>query len=323
MRECTSNPHVSIITVNYNSTALTRQLLYSLRKVTYKNIEIIVVDNGSKDMSCLNLRKEFPEIRPIRSEENLGFAGGNNLGIQDAKGDLILLINNDVEVSPDFLEPMVEIFNTKGNVGLVSPKIILNGEQARIQYAGSSGINLWTGRGKKNGYLQMDHGQYDYVSKTRLVHGACVMVSTEVICKAGMLPIEYFLYYEEHDWAESIKRAGFDHYYVGISQVVHKASGSIGEKNPLKTYHMTRSRLLYLRRNASGFSFWSSFLLFFCFSMPKNILMHTVNQEFEDLRAFLKGIAWHLNPSKKNGKVIYTGHPKNIKNKLNGIRQLR
>ncbi len=300
MIESKTDPHISIITINYNSTELTRQLLLSLRKIHYRNIEIIVVDNGSHDLSCMDLRKEFPEIRPIRSEKNLGFSGGNNLGINDARGDLVLLINNDVEVSPDFLEPMVEIFKTKQNVGMVSPKIILKGDQPRIQYAGSRGINLWTGRGYKTGNLTIDTGQYNYISKTELVHGACVMVPMEVIKKVGLLPTDYFLYYEEHDWAEAIKQAGYDLYYAGTSRVIHKESGSIGKKNPLKTYHLTRSRLLYIRRNAKGLKFLSSVALFFCLSVPKSIITHTINREFDDLRAFLKGIAWHLSPVKQN-----------------------
>src|SRR6218665_3487772 len=101
-------PLVSIITVNYNQAAVTCELLKSLRKISYKPIEIIVVNNGSTGDDIKTAMQDFPDVKLILTEKNLGFAGGNNVGIKAATGQFFLLVNNDVEVTPGFLEPLVE-----------------------------------------------------------------------------------------------------------------------------------------------------------------------------------------------------------------------
>jgi GT2 family glycosyltransferase len=113
-----SYPLVSVVTINFNQTAVTRDLLVSLRNISYPAIEIIVVDNGSRDTSVQSLKQEFPEINLIITGKNLGFAGGNNVGIKDAKGEYILLVNNDVEVTPGFLEPLVETLQQQPGAGV-------------------------------------------------------------------------------------------------------------------------------------------------------------------------------------------------------------
>ncbi|MEX1240910.1 MAG: glycosyltransferase family 2 protein, partial [Cyclobacteriaceae bacterium] len=132
-------PLVSIITVNYNQTQVTRELLASLRNITYPSVEIFVVDNGSIDDSILSLREEFPDINIIQTNSNLGFAGGNNVGIKASRGEFILLLNNDVEVTPRFLEPMVEIFERYPKAGMASPKVLYP-DGKTIQYAGARSI---------------------------------------------------------------------------------------------------------------------------------------------------------------------------------------
>src|ERR1051325_3079625 len=217
-------PLVSIVTVNYNQTAVSRDLLLSLRKISYPNVEIIVIDNGSADDSISVLGKEFPEIQLIKTNQNLGFAGGNNVGIRVSKGDYLLLLNNDVEVTPGFLEPLVETLQNEPRAAVASPKIVFHGRNEMIQYAGSSKINMFTGRGRRIGYLETDNGQYDSIHPTELGHGACIMVSRQAISVVGLMPEDYFLYYEDHDWTEMMKRQNFKVYYVGTSKIYHKES---------------------------------------------------------------------------------------------------
>lgn len=285
---------VSIVTINYNTTPVTRDLLRSLRTVSYPSLEIIVVDNASADKSCRSLKDEFPEINLIESGKNLGFSGGNNLGIRASRGDYVLLVNNDVEVTPGFLEPMLAVFRQDPTAGMVSPKIVYYNRGELVQYAGSNGINPWTGRGKKRGSLQVDNGQFDFVQETQLVHGACLMVSRELLEKAGMLHEEYFLYYEEHDWAERAKKKGFKMYYAGTSKIYHKASVTTGSESPLKSYYMARNRIMFLRRNVEPPAFFAAMFIFLFLATPKNILSYTARARFMNLREYVRGIMWHV-----------------------------
>jgi GT2 family glycosyltransferase len=287
-------PLVSIVILNYNKTMLTRELLISLRRITYPEVEIILVDNASNDRSFLQLGDEFPEINIICSKENRGYAGGNNLGIKAASGSLILLLNNDVEVARGFLEPMVNIFLSNSKAGMVSPKIVYYERGEAIQYAGSDGINPWTGRGRKNGYREIDNGQYNYVKSTALVHGACLLVSSKLIEEVGMLDESYFIYYEEHDWAERAKHKGYELFYAGTAKIYHKESMTMVKDSPFHSYYMSRNRLLFLRRNVPYPAFILSALIFLFVAVPKRVLMLFLKANFSSLKAYLRGVGWHL-----------------------------
>jgi GT2 family glycosyltransferase len=139
-----SLPLVSVISINYNQARVTCDMVASLRRITYPNLEIIVVDNASPSDNPDIIKEEFPEVNLIKSAQNLGFAGGNNLGIAQAKGEYLLFLNNDTEVEPDFLEPLVELFENNPKAGIASPKIKYFDGEHLIQYAGSRGINPWT-----------------------------------------------------------------------------------------------------------------------------------------------------------------------------------
>ncbi|MGC1242673.1 MAG: glycosyltransferase family 2 protein [Chryseosolibacter sp.] len=295
-------PVVTIITINYNQLQLTCELLDSLRKVTYPAVEIIVVDNHSKEDPTPVITAKYPEVKLIASPENLGFAGGNNLGIQASRGEYLLFLNNDTEVHPGFLEPFVALFESNPGAGAASSKILYHNSGETIQYAGSSSIDPFTGRSKRIGYMEKDNGQHNVQQETDLAHGAAMMVPRRVINEVGMMPEFFFLYYEEVDWCESIKRAGYKIFFVPESKVYHKESMSIGKGSTLKTYYMTRNRLLYMRRNTTGFKKMTWILFFMFFTLPKNALMFTVKRDLEHAKAFWKGLFWnftHLENGKK------------------------
>ncbi len=295
-------PLVSIITVNYNQVHHTCAFLESLRKISYPNIEIIVVDNHSPENPEAKIR-EFPEVRLILSKENLGFAGGNNLGIAIATGKYLLFINNDTEVDKGFLEPLVNFFEHNPQAGIASPKIIYYNSDNTIQYAGCYKINPYTGRNKRIGYKEKDNGQHDTLRETDLAHGAAMMVPRSVINKAGVMPEIFFLYYEELDWCETIKNFGYSIHVVPASKVYHKESMSVGKNSTLKTYYMTRNRLLFMRRNTHGLSKISWILFFLIFSIPKNIAKYILNRETDQLQAFWKGFMWNVTHLTNGEKV--------------------
>ncbi|TAH27654.1 MAG: glycosyltransferase family 2 protein [Cytophagales bacterium] len=283
-------------------------MLASLKNLNYKNFEVIIVDNASKEDPQPIINLEFPEVIVVKSAENLGFAGGNNLGLAKAKGKYVFYINNDTEVTPELLKPLVDLFESNPKVGMATPKIKYYDTQL-IQYAGSNAINSFTGRGSSIGYQELDNGQYNYLKITDLPHGAALMVPRAVIENVCLMPELFFLYYEEHDWAESIKRAGYQIYYVGTAEIYHKESISVGKLNPMKTYFMTRNRLLFMKRNTSGFPQIIGFLFFTCFSIPKNIVSYIVKTDWKHLIAFLKGIKGYFFIRKPN-ENIYWAKPK-------------
>ncbi len=286
-------PLVSILTVNYNQAAVTADLLRSLRRVRYPRIEIVVVDNGSKE-DCDWLAEQYREIRFVKTGENLGFAGGNNFGLPYCSGAYVLFLNNDIEVEPDFLEPLLEAFELFPEVGMASPRIHFYDEPGLIQYAGSTPLNPFTIRNSTIGFRQKDTGQYLESRPTAFIHGAAMIVPAKVINELGPMTDDYFLYYEELDWCSRIVRSGYQVIYVGSSLVHHKESISVGKMSPLKTYYMTRNRLLYARRNF-GFGERLVAMLFFCFvSIPKNLFGYAVRREWTLASAFLKGVYWNL-----------------------------
>jgi GT2 family glycosyltransferase len=288
-------PLVSIISINYNQAQVTCAMLASLRQLTYPNVEVIVVDNASPTEDPAPIAAQFPEVQLIRSPENLGFAGGNNLGINVAKGEYCLFLNNDTEVVPHLLEPLVAAFERNANLGVVSPKLIFYGTNELIQYAGcDGGISPWTGRAHVAGYLEPDTGQHNVSHPTALIHGAAMMVPTAVIREAGLMPELYFLYYEELDWCEMIKRTGRQAYYEASATVYHKESVSVGQGSVLRTYYLNRNRLLFIRRNSWGWRFWSGCLFFLLVAVPKNSLMHALRGEWGHFRALWRGLGWHF-----------------------------
>lgn len=287
-------PLVSVISINFNAPEVTADMIRSMQKVTYPNVEIIIVDNASSKGDVDTLKKEFPGIILIKSKENLGFAGGNNLGIKQSKGEYILLLNNDTEVDPGFLEPLVDKFRSNPLIGAISPKIYFHHTPNMLQFTGISEINKYTTRSTGWGFGKMDEGQFDEDKESFFAHGAAMMVSRKVIKKVGLMAEIYFLYYEEMDWGLRIRNAGYQIFYVHNSIIYHKESVSTGRESPLKTYYINRARILFMRRNVKGLSFIIAFLYQNLVSIPKNMAMYLLKGKKDLFLAYLKALIWHL-----------------------------
>ena len=287
-------PLVSIITINYNESSVTMDLLESVRALSYTNLEILVVDNASPKDNPDVIKEKYPEVTLIKSEENLGFAGGNNLGVKAAKGDYLLFINNDTIVPENFIQPLVDTLERDPSIGMVSPKIKFHWDASLIQYAGYTPMNHWTIRNSSIGYHQKDDGAYDQPGETESIHGAAMMVPKQVVDQVGMMTEIYFLYYEEHDWAAMIKRAGYKVYYQPQAYILHKESLSTGKFSPLKTYYIARNRIVFARRNFKPAQLFVSLLFQAFISIPKNTLTFIVKRQFQHLKAFWQAIYWNI-----------------------------
>ena len=290
------SPLISIITINFNNLPVTLELLASLKKSTYKNFEIIVVDNHSKIKPSATIIKEFPGTTVIESDNNLGFAGGNNLGLKKASGQYIFYVNNDTELAPDCMEILMKTALTLNDLGAISPKFHYYHTDKLIEYAGCTQINRLTARNKAVGGHMIDDGSFTGLIKTQYAHGGGMLVPRSVIDKVGEMPEAFFLYYEEMDWCEIMRRNGFAVYCQRDALIFHKESASVGRLSPLKTYYLNRSRILFMRRNYGGIQL-IPFVFFFTFvSFPKNLLGYLLKRDKQHLSAFIRSILWQFSP---------------------------
>lgn len=289
-----SSPLISIIALNYNQLQVTCEFLDSLGTLTYPNIEVIVVDNASTEDPEPHIRLHYPEVILIKSQRNLGFTGGNNLGIRAAKGMYYFIVNNDTEVTPDMLEKLLEPFSTDDAIGVVCPKIRYHSNPEMIQYAGFTEINPFTGRNRSVGGNEIDKGQHDTPGYTAYAHGAAMLVKREVVEKVGMMPEIYFIYYEELDWSAQIRRSGYNIYYQPKAVIFHKASVTMGRESANRAYYFNRNRVLFMRRNTNAiqFLFFTIFLLLVL--IPKNTLRYLTKRQPQHLANFYKGLIWNI-----------------------------
>lgn len=293
-------PEISIITVNYNGLKDTCELIESLQKQVSLPYEIIVVDNASKRNEAEILQQNYPHIIAIRSENNLGFSGGNNLGIKEAKGKYIFLLNNDTCIEEDTFHYLIKSLESSFQIGAVSPKIKFAFTPRNIQFAGYIPLSRITLRNALIGFGETDNGQFDTPIRTPYCHGAAMMIKKEVIDKVGYMPEIYFLYYEELDWSTQIRKAGYELWYEPRCTIYHKESQSTGQQSYLRTFYITRNRLLYAWRNRYGVTRWMAVLYQLFIAAPKNSMIFLLKGRNDLAKAVFKGIYAFFMLDKKN-----------------------
>lgn len=285
-----TKPDISIITINYNGFKDTCELIDSLlstvKKVTY---EVIIVDNDSDKNEAQQLKDKYPSARIVANNTNTGFSGGNNIGIQQAQGKYILLLNNDTLIENDNLHYLIERIENNPFIGVVSPKIKFANPPDTIQFAGYTPLSTITLRNNLIGINEKDHGQYENAIPTPYAHGAAMMIKKEVIEKVGLMPEIYFLYYEELDWCTQISQAGYELWYEPKCTVIHKESQSVGAKSSLQFFYMARNRSLYAWRNRKGYAKWAAIFYQLGIVTPKNCLINIFKLKFDLVKAILKG----------------------------------
>jgi Predicted glycosyltransferases len=296
---------VSIVTINYNGLKDTCELMETL-PLDDASIEVIVVDNASIHDEATIIAQRYPQVIVIRSPKNLGFAGGNNLGIRAAHGKYLFFLNNDTilwkkedgrsktslnpQPSSLILQPLIDRLESSPKIGAVCPKIRFSWDDHRIQYAGYTPLSKITLRNQSIGYGEQDQGQYDTAHPTPYAHGAAMMVKREAIDKAGVMPECYFLYYEELDWSMMLRRAGYDIWYEPAMTVFHKESQTTGQNSPLRTNYITRNRLLFVKRNVQGFEKQLSYLYLIAIVAIKDVLKHLLKCRPDLAQATFRGV---------------------------------
>ncbi|MBC8618082.1 glycosyltransferase family 2 protein [Parabacteroides faecis] len=282
---------VSIITVNYNGAPDTCEMIESLKRHESYPYELIVVDNGSANLEGYTLLKDkYPDVIVIRSDQNLGFAGGNNIGIQYATGDYLFFLNNDTIITCPILEILVNRLDSDRKIGCISPKTTFWPQRSKLQYAGATPMSYITLRNEFTGYMQEDDGRFDTPQETAFANGAAMMIRTADIQKFGLMAEFYFLYYEELDWCAYMQKAGFCIWYEPGAVVGHKESASVGLQSPLQVYYHTRNRLIFAQRTLSApFERRCSYLYQTFVALPKRFLTYLCKGKLNLIAPLVKG----------------------------------
>ena len=247
-------PLVYIILVNWNGWKDSIDCIESLKKIDYKNYKIIIVDNGSLDGSYEILKEKFPILTIIKSDENLGFAGGNNLGIEYALkegADFVYLLNNDTIVDKDVVSELIKAADEYPVAGVFGSKIYYYSEPNRIWCIGGI-IDFDLADAPQIGSMQIDNGQYEKIQEVGYVSGCSMLLRKEVIEEIGLMDDKFFLYWEETDWQFRIRQKGWQIIYVPKSKLWHKISASAGVNSKLSTYYMYRNAYYFFDKNSKG-----------------------------------------------------------------------
>lgn len=246
-------PMVSIIILNCNGKNLLKTCLDSVFKQTYKNYEVIFVDNGSTDSSGEFIEKNYPSVKLIKNKKNLGYAKGNNIGIEISEGKYIATLNNDTKVEPDWIENLVEVAEKDCRIGICASKQ-LNFYQPNL--IDSTGINLHRGAYPSNrGRNEKDNGQFDEQVEVFGAPGASAFYRKEMLNRIGLFDEDYFAFQEEFDLCWRAKLSGWSCVYVPKAVVYHVSGATAVPGSKFLIYYMERNRLLTIIKNFPLISF--------------------------------------------------------------------
>ncbi len=294
-----NEPSVSIIVLNFNGKDLLHDCLRSLLKLTYSNVELIVVDNGSTDQSDKMLKEQFPGVQVLQNSRNLGFSKGNNTGILRSSGDFIVLLNNDTTVQPNWLTEMVQAARQEPEC-FYQPKILL-AESKKMNSAGNR-INLFGFAYPQE--LGEDDSQKDSrVREISYASGACVLADKRLISDVGLLDeADLFAFYEDVNWGWRALMLGYKSKYVPSAVVYHRWGGTWGSRlSPSKLYLIERGRLATIIRNYSYSNLVSmlpSFILVEFFVLLYSSLSGLMSAKIASYADVLRNLGFILNQKK-------------------------
>lgn len=241
-------PKIVSIVLTWNSADFIDECIRSLINSSYKT-DILIIDNDSSDNTRELIYKNFPDIKVINTGKNLGYAGGNNIGIRNAlenNNDYIFILNPDAVVAHNCIKKLLDRLEQEKQVAAVSPKIYFYNSN-KIWFVGSN-INWHSGETLQLG--GEDNGQYDHIRYTQRINGCAVMLRSQQIRNVGFMDDQFFLYYEETDWSVKFTDCGLKLGIVTDAKVWHKTSASTGGySSPLYHYYMTRNRLLFMQKH--------------------------------------------------------------------------
>lgn len=285
-------PLVAIIVLNWNNWPVTVECLESLRRVSYPNRRVLLVDNGSSDGSEKILRERFPQLELIQTGANLGYAGGNNAGLRRALeqgADYLCLLNNDVVVEPDFLEPLVAAMEADAHLGIVGGLQCRYDDRRIIQTSGAY-FSFYTARVHNANAGEVDEGQCSRPKPADFICGACLLARASLARAIGLLDERFFLVAEDADWCLRARRAGWAVGYVPGSKIYHKERATRDSQPQMNWYYATRNLIWLVRRHGSWSQFFVFLVLYFAYTCPKVIAGRLLKGQAHLLKDALRGI---------------------------------
>lgn len=251
-------PVVAVVILSWNGKAFLEQYLPSVARLQYQPLDIYVADNASDDDTITFLQQHYPQIQIIRIPKNEGFAKGYNVALNDVVADYYLLLNQDVEVTPDCIEPLVEMIQSSDVIAACQPKICAAWDHTRFEHAGAAGgyIDVFGYpfcRGRLFNVEETDVGQYDDAREIFWASGAAMFIRADLFKRFKGFDGDYFAHMEEIDLCWRLKRAGYKIMYQPASVVYHVGGGSLPKENPFKIYLNFRNSLFMLFKNYESY----------------------------------------------------------------------
>lgn len=247
-------PKVAVVILNFNTVDLLKKFIPSVLKTEYDNLEIIVADNGSSDNSIAMLEQDFQQITIIDLAENLGFAGGYNAALKQVDADIVVLLNSDVEVSPNWVRPVVDLMLESDHIAAVQPQILDYKKKNYFEYAGAAGglidnLGYPFCYGRIFDELEENKGQYNKVKKIFWASGAALFIRKNWWEEVEGLDADFFAHMEEIDLCWRLQRSGASIYYCPDSHVYHVGGATLSKQNARKTFLNFRNALAILIKN--------------------------------------------------------------------------
>ncbi len=284
------NPLLFAITLNWNRCQDTIECLASMEQLDYPNIRLLLVDNGSSDETVHTVTQQFPAVKIIVNQQNLGFAGGFNVGLQYAlseNAEHVLILNNDTEIDPMALRHMLK--EAEDDVGMIAPKIYYHNDPNRIWSIGGD-IQPLTIEKTNDAHGQLDVGQWDVTIEREFFTGCVLLLSRQLLTKIGLFDEQFFMYYEDSDMSFRARQAGFKLLLVPQAHVWHKvAVSSGGTDSPNERYWMGRSSILFFHKHVSGLQ-WFIVIPYRMGSGIKTTIRLLSHQQYDAVKSYFRGL---------------------------------
>lgn len=244
---------VSIVILNYNGRAFLEQFLPSIIRYSHGH-EVVVADNASTDESLIFLNQNFPQIKLLEFDKNHGFCGGYNRALNQLDADYFAIINSDVEVTENWIDPILELFKNDENIAAIQPKLLDFNHKDRFEYAGGAGgfidkFGYPFCRGRIFDTIEVDDGQYNDTCEIFWSTGACFLIRAKLFKEYGGFDESFFAHMEEIDLCWRMKKDGYKVFHCGDSVVYHVGGGTLNYSNPRKTYLNFRNSMIVLVKN--------------------------------------------------------------------------
>ncbi|MFY9825621.1 MAG: glycosyltransferase family 2 protein [Thermoanaerobaculia bacterium] len=285
------SPKVAAVVVNYNGRDVTLQAVASLRRMTYLNFDLVVLDNASTDGSPEALARDFPDLLQVRVEANRGSSSGYAAGFRWAFEhgyDYVLLLNNDIEVEPEMLAELVKVAESDPKIGCVGPKCYFHGDRRRLWSAGGI-LRFRESITRERGYGEIDRGQYDRDADVDYVNGCAILIRRTAAEAAGSWDDLFFICVDDADFCTRVKRQGFRCLYAHRAVLYHRVAYTTGGYRPDRNFQFGRSGAIYVRRYANPWN-WLTWLAFTAASLPVAWLREARKSNQAAVVAKLKGI---------------------------------